>query len=61
MIVNMDDQKDNALSINICIKYKLVVFEPWDTKAVFLAGETKRILLCFYLILLQTTTCVTGM
>ena len=46
----MDDQKDNALSINICIKYKLVVFEPRHTKAVFLVGETKRILLHFHLI-----------
>ena len=46
----MDDQKDNALSINICIKYKLVVFEPRHTKAVFLTGETKRILLHFHLI-----------
>ena len=50
IIVTMDDQKDNALSINICIKYKLVVFEPRHTKAVFLAGETKRILLHFHLI-----------
>ena len=46
----MDDQKDNTLSINICIKYKLVVYEPRHTKAVFLAGETKRILLHFHLI-----------
>ena len=57
----MDDQKDNVLGINICIKYKFVVFEPRHTKAFFLAGETKIILLRFYLILLQTTTCVTGM
>ena len=42
----MDDQKDNALSINTCIQYTLVVFETRHTKAVFL---------------LQTTTCVTGM
>ena len=49
-IVTMDDPKDNALSINICIKYKLVVFEPRHTKAVFLEGETKRILLHFHLI-----------
>ena len=50
IIVTMDDQKDNALSINICIKYKLVVFEPRHTGAVFLAGETKRIRLHFHLI-----------
>ena len=50
IIVTMDDQKDNALSINICIKYKLVVFEPRHTRAVFLAGETKRIRLHFHLI-----------
>ena len=45
IIITMDDQKDNALSINVCIKYKLVVFEPRHMKAVFLVGETKRILL----------------
>ena len=28
----MDDQKNNALSINICIKYiNLLSFEPWHT------------------------------
>ena len=27
----MDDQRNNALSINVCIKYKLVVCEPRHT------------------------------
>ena len=61
IIDTMDDQKDNALSINTCVQYTLVIFETRHTKAVFFARATKRILSCFYLILLQTTACVTGM